>query len=217
MQWDRKLSRVEQLECYSIGPATSAVYGAVVLLDDAGNALFRILNSALTACSEQSDSTGCPWKPSGPVAAMDERQLPRARRLLVAVAVPAARSFSAVATRAGECRGSPSARGRVSRAAISQITRNHNESTVRGHEQIASRRETESENVNDDDVFLLVCVALIVLCIDLCALRSVITERRSLRRALHMSARRTRSSTTAVCCSSHSSHTRTRVCSAAPR
>ena len=136
-----------------MGPAISTAFGAFVVLDDAGNALIRLLNSAPSARSALSASTRCSWEPSWPVAAPGEIRQPRVRRLLVGVAVPAARSFSAVVTRAGESRSSPSARGRMLRTAIARIICDRNESFVRGHKQIAFRREnnvaeTEPEIVN---------------------------------------------------------------------
>ena len=188
--------RVEQQDWDSKGPATSAAYRAVVLLDDDGNTLIHLLSSALSLGSRLSTSSP---------ASGERQQQPRVGHPLAPVAMSAARAFWSAAD---ECRGSPSARGRVSvegLAAIARTTRSHNDSFVQGDEKVAFRREnsaTETANVKgqhvllapsrDDDDFEMVTRLVLVraaLCISIrdyefvvlhmrrrCALRSLIGD-----------------------------------------
>ena len=152
--------------------------------DDNDNVLFPPLNSALSVGSALSASTCFSWKPFGPVAAPGVRRLRRVRRSPDAITGPAARAISsAVVTCAGECRGSPSARERLSgagRTAVARTTRSRNESSGGRHEKLAFRREnsatqTESENAmavsRDYDNFEMVTRHVLlrsVLCITRC-------------------------------------------------
>ena len=152
--------------------------------DDIDNILFRPLNPALSADSALSASTCCSWKPFGPVAAPGVRQPPRERGTPDAITGPAARAISsAVLTRAGECRGSPAARERLSgagRAAVARSTRSRNESSGGRFEKLASSHannatQMESENAmavsRDYDNFEMVTRHVLlrsVLCITRC-------------------------------------------------
>ena len=163
--------RVEQQEWDSKGPAASAAYRAVELLDDDVNTLIRLLNSALSTGSGLCNSSPAP----------DERQQQlRVGRPVAPVAISAARAFWSAAD---ACRGSPSARGRVSgagRAAIARNTRSHSDSFFQGDEKVAFRREnsaTEMANVNgqnvlfapdDDDLEMVTRLVLVrALCISI--------------------------------------------------